>query len=270
MVDVSRVGWHTSVKWLLQQDDKFFEVHKVFQVMVGSPRTLQVPSVTDLAILMSRHPDITVVVHAPYVVSLCKRVNDRNYVNTLGYCIKFAKILDKIGIRYFVIHIGARSEDMLVKESVLSIWNFCQKWLMSTLECNIHLCLENDSGSKKGTKMGHINVLQLVIRKVNDPRVRMTFDVEHAYGAGYDPTDETNLRKIEDIVDVVHWNSVPQNVVFGGHLDRHSTTSFYESKISPISQYRVLYNKERPFIFEVESLIYVKHNFEWLKENTNE
>ena len=74
------------------------------------------------------------------------------------------------------------------------------------------------------------------------------------------------ISKYKDIIDVVHWNSVPEQVEFGGHLDRHSTTSFYQSKISPMPVYNVLYNNKIPFIFEVESPLFVKSNFEYLKE----
>ena len=97
----------------------------MFQVFIGSPRTLSVPSITDLAIFVKRHPEVTLVVHAPYVVSLCKRQSENIYVATLSYLIRVAKLYDYLGIKYLVTHIGGRSLDMSVKESALSIWNFC-------------------------------------------------------------------------------------------------------------------------------------------------
>lgn len=265
-MDTLMVGWHTSVKDLLQCSDEFFKKHKVFQVFIGSPRSLSVPSFNDLAILLKRHPELEIVVHSPYVVSLCKNSADKNYIATLGYTIAVANELDKLGVKYLVTHIGARPESMTIKESTLNILNFCQKFEWSTQGTKIKLCLENDSGSKKGTKMGHMKVLAAVIRKMNSERIRMTFDSEHAYAAGFDIESEDEIRQYEDIIDVVHWNSVPGNVEFGGHLDRHSTTSFYESKTNPLPVYNVLYNGKRPFIFEVESPVFVKSNLEYLKE----
>lgn len=265
-MDTEMVGWHTSVKELLNCSDEFFKKHKVFQVFIGSPRSLAVPSFSDLGILLKRHPDLEIVVHSPYVVNLCKNSGDRNYIATLGYTIAIANELDKLGVKYLVTHIGARPEDMSVKESTLNILNFCQKFQWSTQGCKIKLCLENDSGSKKGTKMGHLKVLSAVIRKMNSERIRMTFDSEHAYAAGFNIEDENEIMKYKDIIEVVHWNSVPDNVEFGGHLDRHSTTSFYNSKANPLHVYRALYNGNIPFIFEVESPVFVKSNLEYLKE----
>ena len=46
-MDLERVGWHTSVRDLLQRPDSYFVDHHVFQVFIGSPRTLSVPSITD-------------------------------------------------------------------------------------------------------------------------------------------------------------------------------------------------------------------------------
>lgn len=260
------IGFHTNVKSLLGASDEFFKDHKVFQVMVGSPRTLQIPSVTDITLLMRRHPEITVVYHGPYCVNLCKHQTDRAYMATLGFYIQMAKLLDPLGVKYIVTHIGGRG-DMDPKDSMVSIWNFCQKWLMSTQGLNIKLCLENDSGSKNGSKMGHMAVLGKVVKACNDPRIRMTFDSEHAYAAGFDTTDVQLLKEFGQYIDVVHLNSVPKEVVFGGHLDRHSTTSFYDSTVSPIPVLDALYDGVRPFIMEVESPVYVKSNLEWLKEN---
>ena len=260
------VGWHTSVKDLLNCSDEFFQKHKVFQVFIGNPRSLNVPSFSDLGILLKRYPHLEIVVHSPYVVNLCKSSGDKNYVATLGYTIAVAQKLDELGVKYLVTHIGGRPETMSIKESTMNLLGFCQKFEWSTQGNKIKLCLENDSGSKKGTKMGHLKVLSTVIRKMNSERIRMTFDAEHAYAAGFNIESEEEIRQYEDIIEVVHWNAVPSNVEFGGHLDRHSTTSFYESKANPLPVYNVLYNGKRPFIFEVESPVFVKSNLEYLRE----
>lgn len=268
-MELSKVGWHTSVKELLNTSEDFLRRHSVYQVFVGSPRTLAVPDFTDIGILKKRYPWLQIVVHCPYVVSLCRSSGDESYIRTLSYMIAVAKELDKIGVEYLVTHIGSRKEDMDVKESALNLWGFCTRFLFSTEGCKIKLCLENDSGSKKGTKMGHLRVLKLVIDKCNSERIRMTFDVEHAYAAGFDVENKEEILKYKDYIEVVHWNSVPQNVIMGGHLDRHSTTSFYESKANPLPSYEALYDGRRPFIFEVDSPVYVKSNLEWLRENDN-
>lgn len=268
-METSKLGWHSSIKELLTYPDEFFEKYKVFQVFIGSPRSLQVPSFTDLEIFMRRHKDVDVIVHMPYVVSLCKHPGEKIFIATLGYTIACAKEFDRIGVKYIVTHIGGRPDTMSVNESATYIWNFCQKFLWATDGCKIKLCLENDSGSNKGTKMGYLKVLSAVIRKCNSERIRMTFDSEHAYAAGFDITDSNNISQYKDLIEVVHWNAVPENVVSGGHLDRHSITSFYDSKVNPMAVYRELYDGKRPFIFEVNSLEFVRSNFQYLKEVNN-
>ena len=265
-MDLMRIGYHTSVKNLLGKSDEFFTKYKVFQVFVGSPRSLQEPSYTDLSLLMKRHSDIEVIVHGPYCVNLCKSNAEKCYISTLSYYIKLAKALDRIGIKYIVTHIGGRSDQQTNKDSAIQILNFCQKWLMSTSECKIKLCLENDSGSKKGTKMGYVPLLATIVKRMDNPRIRMTFDTEHAYAAGYDLKDKEVLKEFVPYVDIVHLNSVPNEVEKGGHLDRHSTTSFYQSKEDPISVLEVFGKNSILFIMEVESEILVKSNYEWLKE----
>ena len=48
---MNNVGWHTSIKRLLQESDGFFEQYNTFQVFVGTPRRLTAPSYDGLFLL---------------------------------------------------------------------------------------------------------------------------------------------------------------------------------------------------------------------------
>ena len=188
-MNLSMVGYHASVHDLNSYGKAFFNENKVFQVFVGTNRRLLVPNTEGIAKLLRTREGITVVVHAPYTVSLCKNPADPIFIATLQYLVEVAKRYDELGVKYLVTHIGGRSKDNTIGEASTYIWEFCRRWLKMTEGCNIHLCLENDTGSKGGTKMGYIPVLASIVKKLNDPRLRMTYDSEHAYGAGFNPSD---------------------------------------------------------------------------------
>ena len=104
--------------------------------------------------------------------------------------------------------------------------------------------------------MGSVKILEAVIRNIDSPRIRMCFDSEHAYANGMDLNNSKRLMQIADIIEVVHFNSIPSNVIQGGHLDRHSETLLEECKegISYIMNvYNYLYDGNRPFILERSS-----------------
>ena len=52
----------------------------------------------------------------------------------------------------------------------------------------------------------------------------MCWDTEHAFANGFDLSDISLVEETLQVSSVVHLNSVPLNVVRGGHLDRHSDT----------------------------------------------
>lgn len=250
---MNKVGFHTTIGNIGDRE--------VYQVFLGSPKQYTIP---DASRLEGINKDI--VVHSPYWVQLGRSMNDLAFRRTLDYTIKVAKEMDRVGLKYYVTHIGTRTEDMSIAQSAKSIYTFCLKWLWETMGTNVILCLENDSGSKKGTKMGSVNILNTVIRQVNDPRVRMTFDSEHAYANGFDLSNIEKLEAIKDIVSVVHFNSIPVEVGRGSHLDRHSSTQFKDSKKGYDylhNVYNVLYDGVRPFIMEIDDSL-VEGNLEFL------
>lgn len=250
---MDRVGYHTTISNIGDR--------QVYQVFLGSPKQYTVP---DASRLEGLNKDI--VIHSPYWVQLGRSMNDKAFTRTLDYTIKVAKEMQRVGQKYYVTHIGTRTEDMSIAQSAKSIYTFCLKWLWETMGSDVILCLENDSGSKKGTKMGSVKVLNYVIREINDPRVRMTFDTEHAYANGFDLSCVEKLEAIKDIVSVVHFNSIPAEVGRGSHLDRHSTTTFSECKKGYEylhNVYKVMYDGQRPFIMEIDDSL-VEGNLSYL------
>lgn len=259
-----KIGWHTSVANLNSESIEYFDKCKTFQVFIGPPKRLQIPNLDPIKLLLSNHLDLDIVVHGPYVVSLCKSISEPIVQATLSYYSYLANNLKDTPVKYIVTHIGGLSKGDDIKMGAVYIYDFCLRWLAATPNSNMILCLENDVGSKKGTKMGYIKILASIVKKINSPRIRLCLDVQHSYGAGFNLTED-KLDILNDYVSVVHFNAVPKYVEFGSHVDRHSETSLDESKVDQFLVYKKLYNGVRPFIFEVNGEPYISRNIEWLR-----
>jgi len=89
----------------------------------------------------------------------------------------------------------------------------------------IRICLENTAGYKSSLSP-LVKDLVEIKRYFNSDRVGICVDSEHAFAAGEHPNDLPY-----ELADVIHLNSIPPYVKFGGHLDRHSFTPLRQSKI---------------------------------------
>lgn len=247
--DVKKVGLHVSPSELKGTELKDLGM-RVFQICSQSPRQYTTPNLSFLEGVDLEGCDL--VIHSPFWVNLCKCPSEPIVKRTMGYCVDMSREMTKHNLKWFVVHIGGRG-DVEPRNSVKYIINFCLQWLYLTDGQDTILCLENDSGSKNYTKMGSVKILEHVVKTVNSPRVRMCFDSEHAYANGFDLSNVERLRELAPIIEVVHFNSIPENVVRGKHLDRHSETYLRSCKEGPyyiMNVYKELYNGERPFILE--------------------
>lgn len=247
--DISKVGPHLTLNQsLIEELDNIGT--KCCQVFLGSPRRagINLSNLSLLNTILDSREDLDIVVHAPYWTSPCK--SDESWMRTLEHTVEVANSV-KHPIKY-VMHLGGRGELTKV-EAAQNLVKFCKSYLLNTPDSKMILCLENDAGSKSDTKMGYVNLITNVVKTLNSPRIRMCFDTEHAYAAGIDVSDTNFLNSIKDYVSVVHLNSIPSSVVFGGHLDRHSSTLIRYTVEGPMylkPVYDVLYDTEVPFILE--------------------
>lgn len=223
----NNIGCHISGGKELIQDAAFNIVtNKIntFQIFTGSPQRFDFtpPSPQNMAFLADT--DLTYVIHSPYWVSFFNEKVSKMYLKYLHYLkenwfpIKRQQLL-------FVSHTssfqGSR-EHMLV---------YMRRFLIEAIKrCGpyIKLCLENDSGVKNGVAPSVKDLIQLK-NEFSHPSLGVTIDTEHAYAAGEHPHDLDYSQ-----ADVIHLNSIPRYVKFGGHLDRHSNTHLEESKIGTV------------------------------------
>lgn len=262
-MNAKRIGYHVSGDFIDAVDFAKSKGVEVVQTFSGSPRKYTNPDLSKFTGV-----SIDAVIHSPYWVNLCKPQTEKAYQTTLKYTIAISFEMSKYGIKRYVTHIGGRG-DYGVKYSLKSIYDFCLRWLYATKGQDTILCLENDAGSKNDTKMGKLAALYTVVSEINNPRIKICFDSEHAYADGFDLNNIKVMEMMKPYVGVVHWNSIPQNVVKGGHLDRHSSTLLKDCKEGENyikNVYNVFYNDWIPFILERERDIALQ-DLEWIRKS---
>lgn len=104
--------------------------------------------------------------------------------------------------------------------------------------------IENTTKVPIKNDLSFVDLLYGLTRK--DSLSSMCFDEEHAYAAGeptllnYD-TGEVNKNFLDKFNkhDLIHLNTIPEEVGKGSYLDRHSETTIFESKASPESYFNL-------------------------------
>jgi endonuclease IV len=197
---------------------------RVFQIFFSSPRVMELPSEETKSLIRGLPKDLSLIVHSPYLVNLIGR--SKMWGLTLSYEAKAVEICAELGIPYYLTHLGAFSKDRGEgrEEALDNALDFCTKLLKLTDGSPVKILLENDSGSKSGTKCGDVPFVYNIVKRVGDPRLRMAIDTEHAYAHGFDLSKHDRLKKAFTVTELVHLNAIPDYVEFGGHLDRHSDT----------------------------------------------
>lgn len=246
----------------------------VYQVFLGNPNRVTQPNAVQLRDLPNE-----VVIHCPYWTNITRGVDDESFEQTLNYCVALAETMSRYGQRYFVLYVGSRFKDESIAEVYDSIIRFCVRWLNLTAGKDVVMCLENDAGSKRGTKMGSLKLLYRVLKELNSSRVKLCLDTNHAWNNGLD-LNGFNLGYPNHIlsyiftvfspyVAVVHLNGSYSEC--GSHGDYHAGVRFDESTIELQTLLDVVYlfhqkSADIPFIIECNREV-AEYNLSLLKSN---
>ena len=207
---------------------------RTFQVHLSNPRRWELPDGTLLSEFLkeirpildsSENPNVTLVVHGPFVFSLAK---SEQYSFIHKYLLECSRVMESLDLlpddRVFIVtHVGSRPIGLGLKDVVGQLFKLCSSWQYYTAGHRSVLCLENDAGSNKGTKLGSVKFLKGLKTKLREfDRVSICWDTEHAFANGMDLSNRENVEDTLKYSSVVHLNSIPTYVTRGGHLDRHS------------------------------------------------
>lgn len=207
--------------------DSYFSEYEVGQIFISNPKRFQVNELLEYNIPTGR----SLVVHAPFVVSLLKDDKD-HYTKSLSCLCRLSAQCMNIGAKYLVTHLGG-IKDKQTKPAMEVLYEFVMDWLDCTNNHETILCLECDAGSKTGKKKGSLTFLYNFVSRLNHPRIKICYDNEHAFANGFD-MNKTQLDFLleSNTVAVVHLNSIPNEVEIGRHLDRHTDTNIIDGQYS--------------------------------------
>ena len=227
------VGLHIggSYESLLESIQLYQQGYNHFQIMLGPGKSLKLDNVTigNVKGILEKYPDIIYHVHLALPVTAAGDKNDRPWKATLRYAVEASHHCNILGIRNMVLHTGSNPHG--IQSAYSNLMEFCWRFLMVTEGHNTVLCLENDVGSKKGTRMGHVPLLMKVVKEIGHPRIRLCLDTNHAWGNNwkFDIENMNHVTKALEYTALVHLNSIPEECQKGGHVDRHSFTLLEEA-----------------------------------------
>ena len=198
------------------------------QFFLGNPRSYN-PGKPTIERVKDSSLDLNYVVHGPYIVNI---VNSKKsfYKRSQACIIEALEICQELGVDYYVTHLGSLEKKAEKKEVVERLVKSCT-YMLSELDSDVEtkLLLETSPGSKSGTKIGTLEELLAVNDIVDSDNLGLCLDTEHAFANGLDLV-QLNLDKIGPEIDVVHLNSIPEDVELNSHRDKHGKTAIVDSR----------------------------------------
>ncbi len=193
-------------------------------------------------------------IHAVYLVSLATP-NQEHLQKSVNWLIYSQKTAEKLGIGGTIFHIGSykgTTQEQAIGQVVQAI----KAILSQTGEAN--LILENSAGA--GNLIGDtLEELGQIIKAVNNPRLKVCLDTQHAFASGYDLRTK---EKVEEWVEVINREIGVEKLVaihandskteLGSKKDRHENIG--QGYIG-LEGFRALINHPKlqnvPFILEI-------------------
>lgn len=212
---------------------KLYELgFRAFQLHLVSPKSLDLPSQDVCNLVRGLPKDVRMIVHSNYLVNMVS--HSRLWTASLQHTAKMLEVCDGLGVENYVTHLGAIHPEFgeSLATAAGSTVDFLTRLKSMYDGSRVVLCLENDSGSRKGSKVADLRFVSRVVRHFNVPTIKVCFDTEHAYAHGCPIVDPSFVEDVLRDSAVVHLNAVPDKVFVGSFLDQHSETRVSDSRES--------------------------------------
>ena len=193
-----------------------------------------------------------VIVHAPYIVNLANRSDERKYDFYIDFMANELNRVKELGLDKIVLHPGSATTCSR-EEAILNIANGINKIYEKTSDVMILLEYMSGKGNEVGTS---ILELKNIIDNINDKdRIGVCLDTCHMNDSGIDISkfneflDEFDLMIGIDKIKCVHVNDSMNTI--GSHKDRHANIGY--GTIGFDNLINVIYNERLngiPFILE--------------------
>ena len=193
-----------------------------------------------------------VIVHAPYIVNLANKSDERKYDFYIDFMTNELNRVKELGLDKIVLHPGSATTCSR-EEAILNIVNGINKIYEKTSDVMILLEYMSGKGNEVGTS---ILELKNIIDNINDKdRIGVCLDTCHMNDSGIDISkfneflDEFDLMIGIDKIKCVHVNDSMNTI--GSHKDRHANIGY--GTIGFDNLINVIYNERLngiPFILE--------------------
>ena len=255
----SHVGFKKDSQLLGSLEEALSYNANTFMFYTGAPQNTKRNSIEDrftlqaLAIMQEKNIDYSkVVVHAPYIITLC---NENNFEFSVNFLTEELERVNQLGIKYLVLHPGSHV-GLGVEQGVANIVKGINGALENIKDSNnVIILLETMAG--KGSEIGKtIEETKQIIEGIKDKKhIGVCLDTCHLNDAGYDISkfDEyLDLFEKEigiDKIGCIHINDSKNDI--NSHKDRHENIGFgtigFDNLISIIYNDRI---KDIPKILE--------------------
>lgn len=235
------------------------------QFFLGNPRSYS-PGDPTIKRVKESTLDLKHVVHGPYIVNIVD--DSRDVYNRSVECIaEELTICSKLGIKSYVTHLGSVAEETPAEKVVEKLEKSCQEILEQVEgELKTTLLLETSPGSASGTRIGTLQEVTAVARKF-DQNVGICLDTEHAYANGLNLNNFKPENYIDQI-EVVHLNSIPEEVDLNSHRDVHGEVLLAEASddiaVSLDELTKYFNQQDIPLIMERSSAEVIDGDLEYL------
>ncbi len=193
----------------------------------GKAKKLVASDVAKMRQLFHEHQIGPLIIHAPYFVNLASiEPGKRNYsIEVLAEDLFRAETL---GAQFVVTHVGHKSKDEPpnAEEALLRVIHSLRH-VLAKYTGPVKLLLENTAG--QGQEVGStFEALATIIDELPGDRVGTCFDTCHAFGQGYDLSEQDAVGRVLSLFDshvgldsleVIHLNDSKGSL--GSHRDRH-------------------------------------------------
>jgi len=232
------LGCHANAESQKEGLEDFRPYTNLFQIFLQTPHRVQMDFdklCLPAEAVRRMNPDCHFVVHAPFWYNF--QAPNKLQKLALKSVKQHLEVCERFGFEYLVTHPGSRR--VTVNKDTKEVREYDAEVAFETLTTSLQgvlagidgygvkLLLENMPHCKANTLDTDFILRALAHYKERGlNNIGLCFDTEHAYAHGEQLSD---YPRFLEAADLIHFNAVPEGVVYGQGRDRHSETPWFDS-----------------------------------------
>jgi deoxyribonuclease-4 len=241
----------------------------IIQIFLGSPEKIAskartISELTSTGTQLLKY-NMKLVIHASYVINLCRDVNDSKFekgVKAIIRDLKAVAVIASTGAQVLgvIIHMGKNVDKFSVKVALHNYVLGLKQALAATSNCTIIL----ETGASQGTEVGsRIDQLALIynspfITAAERSRIKICIDTCHIWATGYDISSSVKVAEFFSEFDkligikniaCIHFNDSEKPL--GAKVDRHADIGYGYIPLKGLGAFaKFCYDMSIPMILE--------------------